>query len=272
MRHRLKVMAPARRRLMRSLRDLPADARIAEAEDAETARSRLGGAIDKFLRGLYAHLDGWELSMLRAAAERIGNEWIDREFRARALWNLEDGKTVSDVELGTHGLQNELKVGGTVIKLTSRIPAITTTENFTVLRFFDSTTPNLRDIQDVPEDNEDAFLYGLYLMTQYHLERHSPMVEIDGMNGERVLAGFAPTVDDLARRPAEGLNVHRVADRPVVFFKNVKERLKQAVVTLNAGDMEARPGRHCEFCTYGELCRVSSQFGEQTDPFEGVKR
>ncbi|MCH7944963.1 MAG: PD-(D/E)XK nuclease family protein [Armatimonadetes bacterium] len=245
---------------------------FAEADDPETARSRLGEAIDKFLRGLYAHLDGWELSMLRAAAERIGDEWIEREFRARELWNLAGGVTVSDVELGEHGLQNTFKIGGKVIKLSARIPSITTTDEFTVLRFFDSSPPNLREIQDVPEDNEDAFLYGLYLMAQYHLERHSPMVEIDGMNGQRVLAGFAPTVDGLARRPAEGLNVHRVADRPVVFFKNVKARLKQAVVVLEAADMEARPGRHCEFCTYGELCRVSSQFGEQTDPFEGEKR
>jgi hypothetical protein len=254
---------------MRSLRDLPADARLAILKEPEKARLQIDIEIEKYLQSMYSELDGWELSMLRAAATRMADEWIEREFRARELWGRAGEQTHTSVKLGEHGLRNDPRVGGRTVRLEGDATSMTTTDEYTVLRFFDSSTPDLREVQDLPEDNEAAFLYGLYLLAQYHLDQHNPMVEIDGMDGERVLAGFPPSVDDMQRSPGEGFNVHRVADRPVVFFKNLKDRLRVAVETLDSAEMQARPGRHCESCSYGELCRVSSDFGEVGDPFEG---
>jgi hypothetical protein len=88
------------------------------------------------------------------------------------------------------------------------------------------------------------------------------------MDGKRILAGFKDIRRDLKKDPLSGIDVVRVSDSRDVFFQNVKNRLRQSVEVLTVGEMQAKPGRHCEPCPYGELCRVSSVFGEANDVFE----
>jgi hypothetical protein len=265
-RHRLRLIAPARRRLMRSLRDLPAD--LVTSPSPEEAQKSLDRAIDDYLQKMYPEFEPWELSMLGSAARRLAEEWVDREFRARKLWREEGEQTVSGVELGEHGLKNELKVGDKKLKLRGRAASMTLRKGYSVLRFYDATTPSLTEVTDAPRDNEHAFLYGLYLMAQLHLSTRNPAVEVDGMDGKRVLAGFKDIRRTLGHDPAAGIEVVRVSDSRDVFFQNVMARLKEAVEVLDRADMKAIPGRQCEPCPYGEVCRVSSVFGETDDPFD----
>jgi hypothetical protein len=205
--------------------------------------------------------------MLGAAARRLAEEWVTREFKARDLWK-EDGETTwAGVSLEEHGLRNELKVGDRKLKLRGKATSLTQRKGYSVLRFFDSSTPDLMETTEVAEDNEDAFLYGLYLMVQLHLPQRNPTVEVDGMDGKRILAGFKDIRRTLGHDPGAGLEVVRVSDSRDVFFQNVMNRLRQSVDVLERADMQAIPGRHCEPCPYGELCRVSSVFGEIDDPF-----
>ena len=265
-RYRMRLVAPARRRLMRSLRDLPAD--LAASGDRDDARTKLDAAIDDYLQDVYPEFERWEMEMLRAAAQRLATEWVDREFRARELWRKERGKTYTDVSLDEHGLRDEIKVAGKDVKLRGKASSLTVNEDYSVLRFFDSTTPSLEEATDVPKDNEDAFLYGLYLMVQLHLPPRNPAVEIDGMDGRRVVAGFTRIKDSLGQDARSEMRVVRVSDSRDVFFQNVKNRLREAIEVLDRADMQAKPGKHCEPCVYGEVCRVSSVYGETDDPFE----
>ncbi len=264
-RYRMRLIAPARRRLMRSLRDLPAN--LATNTDPEHARAGLSRAIDDYLQEMYPEFESWELAMLGAAARRLAEEWVTREFKARDLWKEDGEKTWTGVSLDEHGLRNELKVGDRKLKLRGKATSLTQRKNYSVLRFFDSSTPSLMEATEVAEDNEDAFLYGLYLMAQLHLPQRNPTIEVDGMDGKRILAGFKDIRRVLGHDPAAGLEVVRVSDSRDVFFQNVMNRLRQSVEVLDRADMKAIPGRHCEPCPYGELCRVSSVFGETDDPF-----
>ncbi len=268
-RYRLDVRPPARRRLMRSLRDLPALARLVMNGDKQAAADALERVIDDYLDQMYPEFEAWELAMLSAAARRLAGEWVDREFRSRDLWTEEGEQTWTDVSLDEHGLRNEIPIGGTKVRLKGRVPSLTQRRAFTVMRFFDSGAPNLTEITEVPEDNEDAFLYGLYLMTQMHLPPRNPAVEVDGMDGRRVLAGFKDIRASLKKDPIGGLEVVRISDSRDVFFQNVKRRLRESIDVLSAGEMRATPGDHCEPCPYGEICRVSKVFGEvQEEPRE----
>ena len=267
MRYRLRLIAPARRRLMRSLRDLPATARLATTHDEDTASSEVSRAIDAYVQDVYPEFEPWELAMLEAAARRLAEEWVDREFRSRRIWSEAKEKTWADVRLDEHGLKNELKVGGRTVRLTGSAASLTARDGYTVMRFFDSSAPNLTEVSEVPEDNADAFRYGLYLMTQLHMPQRNPAVEVDGMDGRRVLAGFKNIRGAVKHDPSGGLEVARIADSRDVFFQNVVNRLKQAMEAMERADMQARPGKQCEPCPYGELCRVSSVFGESNDPF-----
>jgi hypothetical protein len=267
MRYRMRLIAPARRRLMRSLRDLPSIARLTADGDRDTAEANMSRAIDDYLQEIYPEFEPWELAMLGAAAKRLADEWVEREFRSRELWREEGETTLSDVSLDLEGLRSEVKVGGQKIRLKGRAASLTKRENYSVLRFFDSTTPLLTEIAEVPEDNEDAFLYGLYLMAQLGLPQRNPAVEVDGMDGKRILAGFKDIRNYVKHDPKSGLEVVRISDSRDVFFQNVVNRLRSAVAVLEKSDMEAKPGRHCEPCPYGEMCRVSSVYGEGNDPF-----
>jgi hypothetical protein len=251
---------------MRSLRDLPAEAHLVTNDDAAAAREAFSKAIDAYLEEVYPEFEPWELSMLEAAAKRLADEWVSREFRARELWTEDGEKTVTDVTLDQHGLRNELKVGERRLKLRGRATSLTQRETYSVLRFFDSSTPKLAEATDVPD--EDAFLYGLYLMSQLHLPQRNPTVEVDGMDGKRILAGFKDVRRALSHDPGAGIEVVRVSDSRDVFLQNVMNRLRQSVEVLDRAEMRATPGKHCEPCPYGELCRVSSVFGEAGDPFE----
>lgn len=268
MRYRLRVVAPARRRLMRSLRDLPSVARLGLVGSKRQATEEMGRAIDEYLLEMYPEFETWELEMLRAAARRLADEWIDREFMSRELWRQDGETTQTDVGLDEGGLKNDLKVGGKHVKLRGRVSSLTQRHGYSVIRFFDSTAPSLSEITELPEDNEDAFMYGLYLMAQLYLPQRNPAVEVDSMDGKRILAGFKEIRRDLKKDPMAGLDVVRVSDSRDVFFQNVKNRLRQSIDVLDAAEMQAKPGKHCEPCPYGELCRVSSVFGEVNDPFE----
>jgi hypothetical protein len=268
MRYRLRVVAPARRRLMRSLRDLPAIAKLGQVSSRQEATERLHRAIGEYLEEMYPEFEGWELSMLGAAARRMADEWVDREFRSRELWREEGEKTWVDVSLDEHGLKNEMSVGGQKIKLVGRVSTLTRRNALSVMRFFDGSKPELAETTEVPAEKEDAFLYGLYLMTQLPLPERNPAVEIDAMSGKRVFAGFKDIGRHMKKDPMGGLEVVRISDSRDVFFQNVKGRLREAVAVLASGEMKAIPGKHCEPCPYGELCRVSSVFGETDDPFE----
>jgi hypothetical protein len=264
-RHRLRLFAPARRRLMRSLRDLPTD--LATSPNPVEAKKRLDRAIDEYLQRMYPEFEPWELAMLGSAARRLAEEWVEREFRARKLWREEGEETHPQVALDEHGLKNELRVGDKNVKLRGKAAALTLRKGYSVLRFYDAATPELMEVTEVPKDNEHAFLYGIYLMAQLHLSSRNPCVEVDGMDGKRVLAGFKDIRRSLPHDPASGIEVVRVSDSRDVFFQNVKARMKEAVEVLDRADMRAIPGRQCEPCQYGELCRVSSVFGETDDPF-----
>lgn len=266
-RYRLKVRTPARRRLMRSLRDLPALAKLVINANRDSAHEQMEKAIDDYLQEMYPEFETWELAMLGAAARRLAGEWVDREFRSRELWAEDGEKTWTDVSLDEHGLKNEVTVSGTKVKLKGRVPSLTLRRSISIMRFFDSGAPDLAETTDLPPDNEDAFLYGLYLMTQMHLPPRNPAVEVDGMDGKRVLAGFKDISSRTKKEPMAGLNVVRISDSRDMFFTSVMNRLRESVDVLKTADMKARPGSHCEPCPYGELCRVSGVFGEINDPF-----
>ena len=264
-RYRLRLLAPARRRLMRSLRELPGLALIATQQDAESAQKMLEQQIDEHIQDIYADFEPWELSMLSAAAHRLAREWVDREFRARELWHEDGEKTFTNVSLDEHGLRNEFTIKGRKVRLDGKATALTMRRDYSVLRFYDSTTPRLLEGESGSDD--DRFLFGLYLMSQFHLPQKNPAVEVDGMNGERILAGFERMLKVVEHDPTKGLRKVRVADATTTFFQDVKERMRSAIDVLEDAHMTATPGDHCEHCAYGELCRVSSVFGE-VDAFE----
>lgn len=269
MRHALRLFPPMRRRLMRSLRDLPSVAGLATTKDQDEARKILRGAVDSYMQDAYTELEPWESSMLRAAGERLAEEWADREFRSREVWSVPEEETWVGVSLGERGLRHEVKIDGKTIRLRGEASSLTQRPTYTVMRFFDGSAPNLRDSSEYEDDKEAQFLYGLYLMSQVHIGPRNPAVEIDGMNGKRILAGFDGGAAKAKRDPKHGLEVQCVAESRDLFFQQIKERLRDAVHLIDAARMRAIPGRHCNGCPYGEVCRVSSEFGESFDTNEG---
>ena len=268
MRYRLELYPPVRRRLMNSLQNLPKQIGLAAMKTREEATRALQAAQKELIDGLYSELETWEIGLLKAAGDRLREEWVEREFRARELWRKPGATVFTDVRLGTHGLRNTIPINDMSVRLEDRMAAMTTTDDYSILQFFVPHSPNLTDIGSLPEDNTDTFLYGLYLMTQMKTGQPNSAIEIDSMTGKRTLLAFQSFTAAMPRRPKEGFEVITIDQKPSVFYRKIVDRLERSVAILEKGSMEARPSDACKGCPYGELCRVSSQFGEQHDPFE----
>ncbi len=269
MRHRLRVSEPSRRSPMRRLGQLPQRANLAVQKTRDEARQALWDAVHGYVDAEYAALDPWEVNMLVAAARRLIDEWVEREFQARELWHAKGEERMADVSLGQYGLDNELKIGGRRVALQPAypLPALSRIGPYSVLHLFEWGVPERVEDFDPGSGGGKALRYGIYLMAQVH--RSGPTaLEIDGMNGQRLLALLPRESHPRLRAMAPMLRTVEVEEDKRKFFMGLKNQLNQAVVAVDRGAMRPAPGDACNRCDYGELCRWSSVFGEGVEPLE----
>jgi hypothetical protein len=90
------------------------------------------------------------------------------------------------------------------------------------------------------------------------------LVELDSAGGQRIMvrARYKNTRRRLEPQ-IEGLKwVTLMADSPRDFYAEISARAERAMQAVDAADMAATPGAHCERCPISELCRRSSAAGE----------
>ena len=94
-------------------------------------------------------------------------------------------------------------------------------------------------------------------------------VEVDTPSDGRVLY-VMPRVNDPSVR-ADVAHKLTIVDlgRPKDVFDQVKAAMVEGVARLRSGEMDALPGESCVTCRYGELCRRSTEFGDDPSPFAG---
>ncbi len=260
------------RRRWYQLRQLPQSARLTVQPDAETARQALRNLLTHELEEMRPHVSESEFELMRQGGERLIQDWVKREFRARDIWPKDPESQRAMVAFGTETLRGELprvgKVAGNVAG-TARIGP------YKVVQMVESNTPGTDKTSLLGLKDRDALYYGMHLMAGFE-KGSSVALEVESMSGGRKLMLLnrldePPLVGDVDA----GLEVTDLTGRgeavvtTEVFFERVKDLIGKAAQTIREVEVKPTPGDHCTFCDHGELCRQSAEFGESESPFEG---
>lgn len=272
MRHRLGIRAPFRRSRWRQLTRLPVAAGLAAQPDPTAARKALDEALYAELDRMYPETTEWERTLLKAGGERLIEDWISREFASREKWGKHQDQTRIGPSFGDAGLRASLRKD---LQLKGSVPAVTEIEDgegnrARIVHLYGTPPPTERGALD--DDGEAAFI-GAYLMAAFE-KGVKPMLEFESPSTDRTLAMVSrgdwrlPTSSDLQLRvfSFEGGDDHE-SNPEQVFYERVKNLFGLAVRRVIEGEVRPNPGKHCEWCDYGDLCRRSTEFAEDESPF-----
>lgn len=266
-RHRLKLRKDDFTSHWHHLRHLPQRTGLVGAQSPQVSEQRLESALSEELEKMYGDVPGWELPLLEAGGKRMIAEWVGRELAVREKWPREDSTRQTGVGFG-NGLRADLGKG---ITIRGSVSGTSTLGRYAVVHLIESRSPNIAFEGGL--DDADALYYGLYLLSICQ-QNIGAAVEVESMDGKRTLM-VVPYLDKtmLPSSTLESLQFVRVAgdgdpyEAKKAFYERVRELMKKAVHRIRDVEVTPRPGDHCQWCEYGELCRLSNEFGEAVSPF-----
>jgi hypothetical protein len=274
-RHTLNLHTGRRRARWSTLRKIPQAASLPSQPDPETAREQLLSALEIELEMMMADVPEWELALLRSGGVRLIEEWVRREFAARQVWPKDDGSVKPNSGFGSQGLRSSMGKFG---ELKGSVAAVSRMGDYNVVHLVESRSPTPDRSSSTKLSDRDTLYYGLHLMAAYD-KSGAAALEIETMGGKRVLMVLPRLPNEpLNSRVQEGLEVVDLSpsDDPNLskrlFYEEVKARLGEAVRHIRELRIDAVRGEHCAWCDYGELCRRSSEFGEEEESPFGVDR
>ncbi len=251
-----------------SLRKLPQSVGLSSHLNEVEAKLALQTALEVELGAMLADLAPWELSVLRAGANRMIRDWVQREFAARKQWPKNEESLRQDVDFESEGFRSKVSAR---LQIRGKVAAASALGPYKVSHLYESRAPE-RDRENARLDDADLVYYGLHLLAQYEAGKGTAL-EVETMGTERILF-ILPRMSGtaFAGNAAAGLRVIDLATRDdpreslVDFFDELKLKANLAAQRIRDVETEANPGERCALCDLGELCRRSSEFGEE-DPF-----
>lgn len=248
-----------------SLRKLPQSVGLSAQPNEAAAKAALETALEVELGSMLADLAPWELSALRAGALRMIRDWVQREFASRKHWSKAEGSLRRDLDFESEGFRSKVS---SKLQIRGRVAAASNLGNYKVSHLYETRPPE-RDRDDPRLEDPDFVYYGLHLLAQYEPGVGSAL-EVETMSTERLL--FVLTRLPGAAIPGNAALGLRVIDlstrddsRESVkdFFDELKLKAHLAAQKIREIEIQANPGERCAFCDMGELCRKSSEFGEE---------
>lgn len=247
----------------RGLSQIPDKSHLAIQDTAEQMRQALDFEVEQYLKKVFTNTDLTEWLVLENLCQRLKQEWIEREVESRENWGSSADRTLVDVELGQYGTANSIPVKGIELEFRDRIPAIVQFHGYDVLQFYRRSDRTLLKNDGTPTD--DLAPYALFMLLTYPRNRNLA-ISIDSMSGKRSTYfrnddqhSSLPQPKDKQKNAPKRLNL----SEKEMFRDLVRKRLETALENIRKPSIQATPTEQaCQYCQYGELCRVSSQYGE----------
>lgn len=265
-RYQLKVNTPEDVTRPTILLSIPARASLSTQPTEEMARAAMMHELGEILSEQFSRREYWAWKLLEAAGKRLIDGWIEREFEMRERMPMNLDLTVTNVDLGEEGTKDFARLGGKRIRLRDGVDAISTLGNMSVVTSYRNSSLKTKD--QAFASNRDKIYVGL-LALACRRERTSMGYLVDSISGDRTLYLCNGSIDDLRQLDDQGVDYKRV-DEGFEFLRLACDEAAVAVDAMERSLIRPKSGEHCDFCSYGELCRRSKDFGEQTvDIFAG---
>lgn len=266
-------LAPNRRRSRwHRLFRLPRDTGLASLPEREDAKRALGLALEAELARLISDGSPHDLALMDAGGKRLIDEWLEREFAARSLWPRE--RLIDKPSFERGDLRSKLKAGDSFVNLEGDFPALSERNGYRVLHLFASA-----ELEEPGKGGEELwdrlkerlqFEIGLYLSALAVNGEKRVGVEVDTPSSGRLLF-LSPRPGEESFRSDHGRGFKVVAldyERRMSIAKNVSDATKRAAARIQQAIVGPEPGKACRTCDFGELCRSSTEYGEEVEPFE----
>ncbi len=237
-------------------------ARLGEATSIDDGRRRLKEATELFLSQRGARMSELEQNLFRASLDRVSSQLLHRELFSRDSWRqgtpIQESVSLSDPEL-----RDEVPTPEGPIRLKGQIDGLWERDDHRVIRFYRNRSISLNK----DDSFEVLFEYGLYILTAYRKGVRSYGLEIDALGESRTLY-LLPRYSDImwpkdAKRRAMVNDIDVEKD---TFLRDVKAELRKVRATIASRTITPKPGRHCSYCAFGEVCRFSNDFGYRMLP------
>ncbi len=273
-RHFLELRPNLQRSFWTSLYRLPEEVCLPALESPESARTALRGALDRLLARLLGVAEPHVLALMRSGGRRLIEDWVSREFNARKVWPRREVNKAPSYEDGDLR-QRVLSEEGDIL-LKGRLPAISLSNGYRMLHLF--RRAELQEMQGFQRPHEDVFgralkgrdrfEIGLYLLT-LGKPRAAVGIEVDSTSGGRTMFLTPPPTGQMSKADMGGMRVSPISEPNWKRLREeIVEKINLAMRRIRTAKIEATPGEHCATCECGELCRRSSSFSEESDPFE----
>lgn len=274
MRYRLPMKPKGQYGTMYWLSRIPAEAQLAEAPDAATARMALRAAVDRQREELAGELESWQSRLIDDAVTRVIDSWVRKEFAARAAFGLTNQKLDTNVRTGGDHLRGKIKFRDVDVPIRAKFPAAWSGEGSTTLTSYESSVPGTA--KDVDKTPALRFRLGLTMA----MLRDNPdyaALQVDSIDGSRVLFVLAGSAFNLPDEMPEDLKVvvypiQKGALAGMAARRQLKkeswEHALRVLEELDRGEMLPKPGTQCERCSYSDLCRRHIEFGDFSSPLE----
>lgn len=261
-RFRLNIRPPIKRDPWSRLRRLPVLASLPLQPTPEAAAQALRSALDRELLRILGELDPWEQEVLEGATVQQFSGWIEREFAARERWHIGEEDLRVGVDLDDASLDNRLPgPDKTKVRLTGKLDATSRIGPYALVRSYEmGRGAGLQLHGDDDEIDADRLMFGLWLVVNSR-RAECLALEIDSTSGDRTLY-VLPRPSEPLFLTSGNLRVMTLCDSKPHYLRSVMAAFREAVTRVGAGRMDASPSEACKGCQYGELCRVSSVFGE----------
>lgn len=243
------------------------NADIVSAVGKDAILESLVNSFEKELSKLRTEATADEVDLIRISAPKLLESFAAREADARLHWKLTPfGKATSLKEIG---YRTNVKIGETAVELDDRI-------DFTY-RYEGMIVP--MRLGYVPSgdnaDSDSKFDIGLILAFQPPQDPFKVAI-VDSVENEKRQLVFRKPKDQTGidfTTKGNTLFVDRApSESPKDYIEPIVKEFKELILLALSGEMTPTPGRHCEQCELGGLCRRGEHLRRQDraveDPFE----
>ncbi|MEI8282057.1 MAG: hypothetical protein WCG75_06615, partial [Armatimonadota bacterium] len=236
--------------------EVPRRANLLTIANEKLAKAELGQVLIAYLDELRPQLPAWEFDMIEHGSSRLIEGLIEREFLSREVWGRDPSNTKLDLKFGDPQLNPEIFK----YQLTGRVAGITDQNGIRTIHLYRRTPP-----KDPKEEALDKYLieYGMYFAAAWYGVTEV-RVEIDGLSEHRTTLLFSDT-QTLEKRADQllVLNLARQFGNKTELAEGIKNLLRAPKAIAVSGQMMARAGDHCQYCSFTDLCRQSQGSSEE---------
>lgn len=276
--NKLQIYQSGQKRYQNLFKNTPRHAKLLEAQDYNSAKESLQSTINERLIRTRQRFKPWEVDLIHKFGQNMTPKWLDQEFEFRDFIDSSNYEIEVPGKLNGTSSEWSMKVKDEKYKFSTDFAAIYRNEKYVYGLIYQSSSPDLTAYNMWRENKRKTIVLALNLISLYKERPRIPRLVVDTRSGRKIYAlrkFNQGRKTEFATIDAESLtdykefldeNKYNLSDNNALrlIVEKLETEIEPALKNIIAGNITPTPGKACEFCPYGELCRSHLQFGDRS--------